>query len=103
MENAKAGRLLLCDTVCVALAHLSSGFERERADEDRSVLLRVCTLRLEECDVEQGVSSEMTRAFENPHIRLGVVLIVEPRCERRHCSDCAGVQRPGWACCGLGR
>ena len=77
-----------------SFADRSRVFDRERAVDERGVLLRFDVLKLEPFHETEGLSSEMTRAFENPHIRLDVVLVGALHCARPRYNGCADVLQP---------
>ena len=95
VESGKTGRVLRCSSF-ESLTHDSVVvFDRERAFDERGGLLRCDDWGDGVCGDVEGLSSEMTRARENPHIRLDVVSIGVLRCVRPHCSGCVGVPRQG--------
>jgi hypothetical protein len=98
-EIGKTGRVLLRMALAL-LAHGSTVFARERAAEPlRGGLLRWDEGGKDECEFNEGLSSETTRARENPRTRHGAVATAALRCARRHCSGSAGAQRREAACC----
>jgi hypothetical protein len=99
VESGKTGRVLLCWFPSSFLQGLALLAHPRAGALDRLCLFRRDWSSVSGLDDEEELSSEITRARENPHMLHDAVAVVGPRCVQRHCSGFVDVLRPVVACC----